>query len=94
MLSYGCLPLRALGGGVLANRYGLASPWIVSGVLNLAATAVTVPLLDPLLEALTGRIHSRRRCKRHANHSDPSSEQPPALPPGPRPGTPSWTTGY
>ncbi|MCW2881959.1 MAG: hypothetical protein JWQ95_6059, partial [Sphaerisporangium sp.] len=29
MLSYGCLPRRALAGGVLANRYGLASPWIV-----------------------------------------------------------------
>jgi predicted MFS family arabinose efflux permease len=45
MLSYGCLPRRALAGGVLANRYGLASPWIVGDVLNLAATAVTVPLL-------------------------------------------------
>ena len=71
MLSYGCLPFRALAGGVLANRYGLASPWIVGCVLTLAATAVTVPLPDPLLEALTGRIHSRHRCKRHANHSDP-----------------------
>jgi hypothetical protein len=71
MLSYGCLPLRALAGGVLANRYDLASPWIVGGVLNLAATAVTVAPADPLLEALTGRIHSRHRCKRHANYSDP-----------------------
>jgi predicted MFS family arabinose efflux permease len=45
MLSYGCLPLHAPAGGVLANRYGLASPWIVGGVSSLAATAVTVPLL-------------------------------------------------
>ncbi len=43
MPSDGCLPLRALAGGVLANQYGLASPWIVSGVLNLAATAAPCP---------------------------------------------------
>jgi MFS family permease len=45
MASYGGLPLGALAGGLIAHSFGLAAPWVIGALLNMAVVAVAIPTL-------------------------------------------------
>ncbi|GAA1975548.1 MFS transporter [Catenulispora subtropica] len=42
MVVWGMQPLGALAGGLIAGWYGLATPWVVGGVLRLAASVLAI----------------------------------------------------
>lgn len=59
MVSWGALPIGAvLGGLIAASPAGIAAPWIVAGVLRLAAATLALPALRawPEPEASERRI--------------------------------------
>lgn len=51
-LGWGGMPIGALAGGLLASRYGLRAPFWISGVVLLAAAAITAPKLKSADEML------------------------------------------
>jgi MFS family permease len=46
-LGWGSIPIGSVLGGLLASAFGLRAPFIIGGVVGVAATVVALPLLSP-----------------------------------------------
>jgi MFS family permease len=46
-LGWGSIPIGSVLGGVLASAFGLRAPFIIGGVVGVAATVVALPFLSP-----------------------------------------------